>query len=119
MKSLLVRVGVILIGLFILGYGCPLANAQCAWVLWEQIGNRIEGKWYPPEWHINSAFPTYDQCVQKQNKNFNFLKDAYSKSKPSIYMDTVGFSVLNPNEGNRVDFSYESKCLPDTIDPRK
>ena len=71
MKSLLVKLGVILIGLAIFGY-TEACNAECAWVLWKQLGLRVEGRWQEPRWQIDSAFPTYDLCIQSRIKDFNY-----------------------------------------------
>ena len=119
MKSLSVRLGVILIGLAIFGYA-EVCNAQCAWVLWIKMGNRVEGIWYPPQWQIHSAFPTYDLCVQSRIKDFNYYKEIYiyNKMNVSLYADGSGFAVYDA-ERSRIDVSYESKCLPDTLDLRK
>jgi hypothetical protein len=121
MKSLLGKSGFILIiGLVIFGYA-EVCNAECAWVLWIQVGNRVEGRWYPPQWKILSAFPTYDLCVQSRIKDFNYYKDIYSYNKftISIYGDGSGFAVSDPTDTSKIVFSYESKCLPDTLDLRK
>lgn len=97
-----------------------IVNAQCAWVLWTQEGNRVEEKWYPPRWQIHSAFPTYDLCMQNRIKELNRYKEIYiyNKIDISMYGDGSGFAIHNRNL-NRLEFSYESKCLPDTLDPRK
>jgi len=119
MKALSVKLGVILIGLIIFSY-MEVSRGECAWVLWKQEGSRVEGKWYPPQWEIDSAFPTYDLCIQYRIKELNRRKERYiyNKTPISTYDDGSGFIILN-RENNITEFSYQSKCLPDTIDPRK
>ena len=119
MKSLLGKLGVILafIGLFIFGYGCPLANAQCAWVLWErQHFITEEGKVANPgEWGIVSAYPRYEQFLERQRQAFiNFKEEEGYRviSRPFEYSSRY-------KEGGKWSFLQELKCLPDTVDPRK
>ena len=76
MKSLSVKLGVILIMVVILG-NVKVCNAECAWVLWERTGQRLEGRFQWVEWHVNSAFPTYDLCTQRRIKEFNYYKEIY------------------------------------------
>lgn len=116
------RLGVIfvLIGLAIFGNG-EACNAECGWVLWTKIGSIDKGRWDPGQWQIYLAFPAYDLCIQSHIKNFNRSKDTFSKSNTPIstFDDDSGFWVFDSTEPRKTVFSYESKCLPDTVDPRK
>jgi len=116
MKSLSVKLGVILIGLIILGYA-EVCNAQCAWVLWErQYMVTEEGKVANPgEWGIVAAYPKYEQCFERQKKEFLDLKEA-----PGFKVISRPFEyVMGRKEGGKLVILQELKCLPDTIDPRK
>ena len=109
---------ILVIGLAAFGY-TEACHAEGAWVLWKKVGLRIEGKWQPSQWQIDSVFPTYDMCIQSLTKDFNRYKDLYSKFNPSVYEDGSGFAVLNLTDPSKKDFSYESKCLPDKVKPGK
>jgi hypothetical protein len=116
MKSLLGKLGVILIGLAILGYGCPNANAQCAWILWEKSHPNISDKWM-----MRNGFQTYDQCKKAR-------KDAYETTKKGFLSLKMGYRIIDDTEdllsmglsGEGLPSIYYSwMCLPDTVDPRK
>lgn len=95
-----------------------LASAEGAWVLWEMLIVKGEGKW-----GIHSAYPNYDLCIKAnqsaQTKNLNYGKIIYPDNEIG-YSDN-GFSIFEESsEGKRrVILSYESKCLPEHLDPRK
>jgi hypothetical protein len=130
MKSLSVKLGVILIGLTIFGCG-EVRGADCAWVLWFK---QVPGSKSTPAnefWEINEAFPTYKECSEAQKnlffsmrssfKNMKMLNDAHVKEvsisdTPNTWMNVW----VELKTGEKVPFgTFEFKCLPDTIDPRK
>jgi hypothetical protein len=87
-----------------------MANAQCAWVLWEK--SNISPS---PDWQIISAFPKYEQCIERQESEFNKIKELYKIAKITILSPETMLIELGIGEPYR----YTSKCLPGTIDPRK
>jgi hypothetical protein len=98
------------------------ANAECAWVLWELQGSRVKGEWQQGQWYISSAFPNYDLCIQYRKKRYNVFKNAYQKWPQSNVLDDseeTSLHILNQNDRGKLEFSFECKCLPDTVDPRK
>jgi hypothetical protein len=118
MKSLLVRLGVILIGLIIFSRA-EVRGVECAWVLWtsQNWGDNMTGAWT-----IDSAFPNYELCIKELNNSLNDLKARLAttpRSKLNSFKN--GFSVdLQPDKtGKEKHFQFLFMCLPDTIDPRK
>jgi len=116
MKSLSVKLGVILvIGLLIFTYE-EMCKAQCAWVLWESQYINQEGKVVNPgEWNIITAYPRYEQCLERQKETFFKFKEepGYTViSRPFEY-------ALRQKEDGKHTIIQQLKCLPDTIDPRK
>ena len=111
MKKILLIAGLIIIGF------SSLVDAECAWVLWERqhIKNE-EGKvTNAGDWGIVSAYPKYEQCLDRQRQEFiNFPEEQGYKvvSRPFEY-------ALRYKEGGEGSILQELKCLPDTIDPRK
>jgi hypothetical protein len=103
MKSLLVRLGVILIGLTIFGYA-EVCNAQ-NWVLWEGIDKNIGSKTI---WTVESAFPSYELCI-------NRIKNICAGSTSA--MDYSSNTCTKFNYLGYAAWYY--KCLPETVDPRK
>jgi len=103
MKSLLGKLGVILIsmGLIICGYA-ELSNAQ-NWVLWVGQDKKIDSDTI---WTVDSAFPSYKLCTDRiENICAGFSMDysSYTCSK----FNYLGYAA------------WCFKCLPDTVDPRK
>lgn len=104
MKSLPVKLGVILIGLFIFGYG-EVCNAQGAWVLWQKA------EVTKTTWVIEGAFPSYNVCIQNE---ISVCQKFASKSGDKCQsMEGRHFVLL----GNGRSIGW--MCLPDTIDPKK
>lgn len=119
MKSLLAKLGVILIGLIISGYA-EVWGAECAWVLWEQTAYyRIE-KDEPIErnfWEIIGAFPKYEQCLERKKVLFTNIKEQVKKSDPKA--DAVPFELVIEHFTETSFVHYKFICLPDTVDLRK
>lgn len=98
------------------------ANAEGNWVLWEC------NRGYPGasnvtreacKFEVDSAYPTYEMCMEKCNAN---LKGPWIGSGDSKrYELPHGFMLVDklPDGSPNVWFIYEAKCLPDTVDPRK
>lgn len=119
MKSLFVKLGVILIGLTIFGYA-EACKGQCAWVLWEQRAYyRIE-KDEPIEriyWEIIGAFPKYEQCLERKKVLFTNIKESIRKSDHKA--DAVPFELIIEHFTETSSLHYKFICLPDTVGPRK
>jgi len=112
MKSLLVRAGVILIGLVIFG-STEVCKAQCAWVLWH--GHSDDNTTW--RWSLGSAYPTAQECDQQAKATIKFWVDEsrkVGKKVENIY--SQGYVVID--ETGRATF-YRHQCFPDTVDPRK
>jgi len=104
MKSLSVKLGVILIALIILGYG-KTCNAEGAWVLWQKA------EITKTTWVIEGAFPSYAVCIQNE---LSVCQGFASKSGDRCQSIEGQHFVLLGN-GRSIGWM----CLPDTIDPRK
>ena len=104
MKSLLVKLGVILIGLAIFCYG-DVCRAECAWVLWIGQDKKVGSNTI---WTVEAAFPSYELCI-KRIKN----------------ICAGGTSAMDDSSNTCSQYNYLGyaawyyKCLPDTVDPRK
>lgn len=113
MKSLSVKLGfiVVVIGLLIFEYGCPvvnIANTECAWVLWMKTtvleyekNFRTDSSIY---WELINAFPAHEKCMEVQ-KTLE-PREIHSKDKDK-----------NKDKEKIIHIMYI--CLPDTVDPRK
>jgi hypothetical protein len=115
MKFLLV-ISAILFCLFV----SSIANAQCAWVLWQQrvyyrieYDNPIERKY----WEVMAAFPSYEQCLERKRVLFTKIKESIRKSNPKV--DAVPFELVIEHFTEISSLHHIFMCLPDTIDPRK
>jgi len=119
MKSLLVKLGVILVGLAIFGYAA-VCKAQCAWVLWEfQITGGVEGS---GGWMINSAFPNYELCMKQLNKSLTYAENSFKKTpnaRVNLVVNGVIATVMEEGGKEKLLWQFLYRCLPDTIDPRK
>ena len=110
----------LLFTLLLLLFGSSTANAQCAWVLWEQNvyyafekGEAIQRKY----WDINSAFPKHDQCLERKKVLFTNIKENVKERDPKT--EAVPFDLVIEHFSATSSLHYNFKCLPDTIDPRK
>jgi hypothetical protein len=97
-----------------------VANAECAWVLWEQNayykiekGEAIERKY----WEIIGAFPKYEQCLERKKVLFTNVKKGVEERDPKV--QAVPFELVIEHFSETSSLHYQFKCLPDTIDPRK
>jgi hypothetical protein len=93
-----------------------IANAQCAWILWEKSHPNISNKWM-----MRNGFQTYDQCKKAK-------RDAYETTKKGFLSLKMGYRIIADTEdwlsmglsGEGLPSIYYSwMCLPDTLDPRK
>jgi hypothetical protein len=92
-----------------------IANAEGSWVLWE--GTTELG--LPCEWKIVAAYPKYEQCIERQKKDFEIIKKNFGVFKIQILSpETMVIEKLHSNTALG-DVIITQKCLPDTIDPRK
>ena len=124
MKSLLVMLGVILIGLLILGYA-ELCGAGDAWVLWHSVRMITNAGSSDFHWEILAVYTTQAECKSHAYMNEDFARKMEKKWKESgqdveikIFENGTVFETHRSKEGI---FIVETKCLclPDTIDPRK
>ena len=117
MKSLLVKLGVILIGLAILGY-TEVCRAEGSWVLWENVGVKTPLMNQPnySGWTLERAYPTYEMCINEANYRIKTKSVTWNKTEYQIEIRSDGFLAKKSD----YDWTfYEVKCFPDTIDPRK
>ena len=128
MKSLLVKLGVILIGLMILGYA-EVCKAEGAWVLWCKITKftfMAQGQKIESHWDLRKAVPKYEQCIElkiEAHKKEIETWSSYSNIEEVKYKTPEEAIVIvfkhADTDKERVNFMYEFYCLPDTVDPRK
>jgi hypothetical protein len=119
MRSLLVKLGVILIiGLALFSYA-EVCGAEGAWVLWESYSN--DGYLH---WEVNDAFPSYEKCKQGQHIKCERLRETLLKDITKTQIKRVADNCpdtliifYKDSSYHYVEFDY--KCFPDTIDPRK
>jgi hypothetical protein len=124
MKSLLVKLGVILlIGLAIFAYA-GMSQAECAWVLW-RITEQIPGQWSAEKallsWELVEAVPQYEHCVKLGDTFANVLKKQWvehSVERGVEKVDITGSLVVITFKNKDITM-IQFKCFPDTIDPRK
>jgi hypothetical protein len=100
-----------------------MANAQCAWVLWERVSHHPidkEGKW-----ELKKAFPSYNECLEVKESEVHdtaeFMKiwNEVKKKNKSWVKINHGVNVV-VWDGEMSEFTiFEYHCFPDTIDPRK
>jgi hypothetical protein len=118
--------GILLIICFLMIIGFSrLSIAEGAWVLWEKwhypdSTKKGVKKYINTDWHLSNAYPNYEMCIKKRDAAINGFKSNWDASQiiSSENMVRVKGESL-PSGGFVVEFSYEGKCLPDTIDPRK
>jgi hypothetical protein len=105
-----------------------VANAECAWLLWEKAEKTVFGKGTFPDqsitWDLVHAVPKFEQCLQLLNDAFERRSKFYTKAKseggfPGIEIKISPEQVLIMESGDGYFRSIVFKCLPDTIDPRK
>lgn len=94
-----------------------LSFAQSAWVLWE---GTIELS-LPVEWKIVAAFSKYEQCIERQKKDFESIKKGFENLGFQTHLlgqETIVIEKVHSRTTSG-DIIVTHKCLPDTIDPRK
>lgn len=85
-----------------------------SWVLWE--GTLTTGSGLPYEWKIITAFPTYEQCIERHRKDFATLKKIWVRTT-MLSEETIEIRINDSISGKGNDIITQ-KCLPDIIDPR-
>jgi hypothetical protein len=99
-----------------------IANAECAWVLWEhwEIDTIIDEKIKHDElWKIIQATPKYEQCLETQRGLFEIMKNRLTQEKnPKQKIEAVSYTLIILSSDRQND-SHTFYCFPDTIDPRK
>ncbi|MGA2465530.1 MAG: hypothetical protein ABSH06_14385 [Thermodesulfobacteriota bacterium] len=115
MKSLLVKLGVLFIGLLILG-NAEVCGAEGIWVLWTRT--TTTGRPSAPvayeSWDIINGFPSFKQC--KEALELECKDRAYAHRMDDLSNDCPG-GIVFIRKG--IEWMIYFKCLPDTIDPRK
>lgn len=115
--------------LMIIGFSA-MANAQCAWVLWEQsqfTSQELKNDSYM-DWYIVAAFPTANACWQQEEDICMRRAELASENSPNqdplfkpkdvkCFKSWGGHMESWTNQ--RGFWMSQWKCLPDTIDPRK
>lgn len=103
-----------------------IANAQCAWVLWErwEVAGIKDGKLTNDVlWTLIVATPKYEQCLENQTGLFERIKKGANEDKEKYdtisKIEAVPFSLVITRFKSGGDSSKTLYCLPDTIDPRK
>jgi len=107
----------IIVLLIVLG---GVANAECAWVLWEQKTYYTIEKGEATEktfWLIIEAFPQYEQCLERKKMLFVNIKGIAASTGPKV--QAVPFELVIEHFSDTASLHHHLKCLPDTIDPRK
>jgi hypothetical protein len=121
MKSLLGKLGVILIGLTLLIYA-EVCRAECAWVLWLKFENISFVKDKPPiiteNWELIAAVPKYEQCLIMQKEIFEKQIKGWEKVE-GAKIDSVPFALITVQHPKGGSQFIKLNCFPDTIDPRK
>lgn len=129
MKSLSVKLVVVLVGLII--FCCvEVCKAQCAWVLWERANFKAkEAKDNSQvDWYIVGAFPTAKACWQMEEDICARRKELTSENRPNQdpLFKPQNVECIKSWGGHTMTWYNEKgfwvsdwKCLPDTVDPRK
>lgn len=121
MKSLSVKLGVILIGLAIFAYAEP-CKGQCAWVLWIRYEKLMIEEGKAPvqkvDWELISAVPKYEQCMLMQKELYEKQKKFW-ESGGKIKVEGVPFNLITLTFQEGLPWFIKLNCFPDTIDPRK
>ncbi len=99
-----------------------IANAQCAWVLWEllELATFTSGNVKHNEfWIFVEATQKYEQCLENQKRLFEEVKNRLAQEKnPKQKFETVPYRFIVVSSDYHRN-SHTFYCLPDTIDPRK
>ena len=102
-----------------------VANAQCAWVLWEkwEVAGIKDGKLTTNVlWTLIVATPNYDQCLEKQEGLYERIKNGADEDKKKydtiLEIEAVPFTLVIERYRSGRFSSNTLYCLPDTIDPR-
>ena len=83
------------------------ANAECAWVLWQE--RTVNEK---SEWSVIQARPRESDCSDAQKAKLQYLAD---EAKPKL-IESGNFIY---GKYGREYVSYRVICLRDTMDPRR
>ena len=96
-----------------------VANAQCAWVLWEKSTSRNHHDDKP--WQLWFAYPQYEQCMEAgkigaEEVEKRYKKNAGDNARVSRF---GGTGYIYPLDEDDWILMTAFRCFPDTIDPRK
>ena len=122
----------------------PQAFGKCGWVLWkstsswdvlgamaaQKLGKDLEKTLKGKDWQFLDAYETKKECAEVKEKElktkFTQLMSAAkgeSKSEPTLDGDKIKKSFTTKTDaGTLTDagtWTYEYKCMPDTINPRE
>lgn len=107
-------------------FASSMANAQCAWVLYERVSHNLghkEGKW-----ELRIAFPSYNECLEAKESEVRALGEMMggwpkfeerNQGNKGWVKINPGFNVILWDEKRQEFTIWEYQCFPDTINPRK
>jgi hypothetical protein len=99
----------------------PLADAECAWVLWQE--NQLSTvNDYRQWWDLHGAYATQEECVSVQKRIWQVNVNRAERSRPygNIQkIEKVPHSYVSTSLKSGGYTSDRLMCLPDTIDPRE
>lgn len=113
-----------MVALLLAAFGPAVAEAECAWVLWErtELVNVTPGK--PIErgdWQIFAALPTYDACRNAARER----AEREAESRPqTVNVKRQLHQLIGGGFGVRTEFKewhssswVQFSCFPDTVKP--
>ena len=110
MKSLLVKLAFVLVGLTIFGY-TEACNAADAWILWKQRTEVQPNGEIETRWSIQTALTEHSVCYAMA------LRLAKADREILNGVGELTAVRIGEKEGGTVIIFY--RCFPDTFDPRK
>ena len=94
------------------------ASAECAWVLWTQLADKIgspdtradeiEFRITAAAWNITGAYKDQSECVAEETKSNNAELERQRRE----------WKRLDVARTRTLPRQYLFQCLPDTVDPR-
>lgn len=101
-----------------------LAEAECAWVLWQELTAASSSGMAPSEWSVGQAGPSEQACNDAVAAQV-LARAAYAKrSNETSPKPDLGQKIeISANEvrvftSPGILLAYRFLCLPDTVDPR-
>ena len=94
-----------------------IANAQCAWILWEKVENPSARFFL--EWTMKNGYKTHEQCQKAKKNAYETTKTAFLKNGYRVIDDTEDLLMMGVGREGIPSIYHAWMCLPDTVDPRK